>query len=196
MKTLFTLLTLFLTFNSFGQDLSEEQLTREPKYSENSEIEVISPDTTGLFYVGQKLAGIFVNGTFIGSQEAVSFINSDKIEAITVEKGEFEMNGTKYFGKILITMTSDYDPRFFNLEELSAKYLTPDDNPVIYQIDSVIIDDPNNEILMDENFILKIELKKVKTSGKHTEINLIRLTTKTPENIKKANETLIKSTEE
>ncbi len=190
------MLTLFLTFNSFGQDLSEEKLTDKPKYSENSEIEVISPDNTGLFYVGQKLAGIFVNDTFIGSQEAVSFINSDKIEAIAIEKGEFEMNGTKYYGKIFITMKPDYDPAFLTLEELSAKYLTLDNNPVIYQIDTTIIDDPNNQILMDENFILKMELKKVKTSGKHTEINLIRLTTKTPENIKKANETLIKSTEE
>ncbi|MFI8380576.1 hypothetical protein [Leeuwenhoekiella sp. NPDC079379] len=195
MKTIFTFLMFFLTFNSFCQEISGKKSTDKPNYSENSEVKVFYSDNLNKFHSDQKPAGIFVNDKFVGAQEIMSFINSDKIESLKIEKEKFEMDGTEYSGKIFIKMKSDYNPNFIILEELSAKYLELNKNPRIYQIDEKIIDNSKNGILIDENFILKIVVNRVKTSKKNSEINLIRLLTKTPENIKKANEIRIRGIE-
>ena len=102
------------------------------------------------------------------------------------------MNGTEYYGKIYIKMKSDYNPKFLTLKKLSEKYLMLNEIPIIYQIDEKVVEKSSNEILVDENFILKIVVEKINTSENNTEINLIRLITKTTENIKKANEIRIK----
>ncbi|MBW2963108.1 hypothetical protein [Mesonia aestuariivivens] len=195
MKTIFTVLMLFLTFNSFCQELSGQKSINKPSYSENSELKVFYSDKSSEFHSEQKPAAIFVNDKFVGSQEMLNFINQDKIETINIEKEIFEINGTEFYGKIYIKMKPDYNLKFLTLEELSAKYLELIENPIIYQIDEKVIKNRKNKILVDENFILKIVVENVKTSEKNTEINLIRLVTKTPENIKKANEIRIRGIE-
>jgi hypothetical protein len=195
MKTIFTVLMLFLTFNSFCQELSGIKLINKPSYSENSELKVFYSDKSSEFHSDQKKAGIFVNDKFVGSQEVLNFINQDTIETIKIEKEKFEMNGTEYYGKIYIKMKSDYNPKFLTLKKLSEKYLELNENPIIYQIDEKVVEKSSNEILVDENFILKIVVEKINTSENNTEINLIRLITKTTENIKKVNEIRIKGIE-
>ncbi|AUC15913.1 hypothetical protein BTO06_12460 [Tenacibaculum sp. SZ-18] len=184
-----------MTFNSFCQEISGKKTTDNLNYSENSKIKVFYSDKSNKFHSNQKPVSIFVNKKFIGSWEVLNFINSGKIESSKIEKEKFEMNGTEYYGKIFIRMKSDYNPKFLKLEELSTKYLDLNENPIIYQIDEKVIESIKTEILVDENFILKIVVEKVKTSEKNTEINLIRLITKTPENIKKANEIQIRGIE-
>ena len=195
MKTILTFLILFLTFNSFCQEISGKKSTDKPNYSKSSELKVFYSDNSNEFHSDQKPAGIFVNEKLIGSQEVLNFINQDKIETIKIEKEKFEMSGTEYYGKIFIKMNSNYNPNFLTLEKISTKYLKLNKNPIIYQIDEKVIENNRNDILVDENFILKILVEKVKTSEKNTEINLIRLITKTPENIKKANEIQIRGIE-
>jgi hypothetical protein len=70
-----------------------------------------------------------------------------------------------------------------------------DNYPVVFQINENVISQDYTEYLVDENFILKIILNKIKTTEKGTEINLIKLITKTPENIKKANQIIIRGKE-
>ena len=195
MKTTFTLLILFLTFHSFCQEISGKKSTDNPNYSENSEIKVIYSDKSNQFHSDQKPAGIFVNDKFFGSQEALNFINQDKIETIDIERENFKINNTEYYGKIFIKMKSDYNPKFLTLKKLTEKYLKLNENPIIYQIDEKVIENSKNDFLVDENFILKIVVEKITTSENNTEINLIRLITKTPENIKKSNEIRIKGIE-
>ena len=132
MKTIFTVLMLFLTFNSFCQELSGIKLINKPSYSENSELKVFYSDKSSEFHSDQKKAGIFVNDKFVGSQEVLNFINQDTIETIKIEKEKFEMNGTEYYGKIYIKMKSDYNPKFLKLKKLSEKYLELNENPIIY----------------------------------------------------------------
>jgi len=193
-KNIFVLILLFVTFNSFSQNIIGKKSTAKPNYSENSEIKVVYNDSSNTLHSKNKPVGFFVNGIFL-NKNLISTINPDKIEKMTVEKESFEKNGKEYFGKILIKMKSDYKPNFISLKELTSKYLTLDTNPIIFQIDENVINQDYNEYSVDENFILKIELNKIKTSEKDTEINLIKLITKTPENIKKANEIRIKGTE-
>jgi len=92
-------------------------------------------------------------------------------------------------------MKSEYNPNFMTLKEIATKYLSLDTNPIIFQINENVINQDYNEYLLDENFVLKIELNKIKTSDKNGEINLIKLITKTSENIKNANIIRIRGTE-
>ncbi len=193
-KKTFILILFCLTFNSFSQNITGKKSTSKPNYSENSEIKVVYNDSLNKLHSKNKPVGIFVNGIFL-NENFISTINPDKIETLKVEKENFDKNGKEYFGKILIELKSDYKPNFISLKELTSKYLTLNKNPIIFQIDENVINQDYYEYLVDENFILKIELKKIKTSEKNTEINLIRLITKTPENIKKANTIRIKGIE-
>ena len=194
-KNIFTLIILFVTFNSFSQNIiGKKSNAKQPNYSENSEIKVIYKDSLTKFHSKNKPVGIFVNGIFI-NENLISTINPDKIDTVKIEKESFEKNGKKYFGKILLEMKSNYNPTFISLKKLTSKYLTLNTSPIIFQIDENIINEDYNEYLVDENFILKIILNKIKTTEKETEINLIKLITKTPENIKKANQIIIRGTE-
>ena len=193
-KNIFALILLFVTFNSFSQNINGKKFTEKSNYSENSEIKVIYNDSLKTLHSKNKPVGIFVNGVFL-NENLISAINPNKIETMKVEKDSFEKNGKEYFGKIIIELKSDYKPNFISLKELASKYLTLDTNPIIFQIDENVINQDYNEYSVDESFILKIELNKIKTSKKGTEINLVKLIMKTPENIKKANEIRIKGTE-
>lgn len=193
-KNIFALIVLFVTFNSFSQNTNGKKTTEKPNYSENSEIKVIYNDSLKTLHSKNKPVGIFVNGIFL-NENLISAINPNKIETMKVEKDSFEINGKKYSSKIIIELQSNYKPNFISLKELTSKYLTLDTKPIIFQIDENVINQDYNEYVVDENFILKIKLNKIKTSEKGTEINLVTLITKTPENIKKANEIHIKGTE-
>lgn len=194
-KIIFALILLFVTFNSFSQDIIGKKSTSKPNYSENSEIKVIYKDSLKKFHSKTKPAGIFVNGIFIGDESVLNAINSEKIESLNIEKENFEKNGKEYYGKILVKMKTEYIPKFISIKELSKKYLNLDKKPTVFQINEDVISEDLNEYLVDENFILKIIVNKIETSEKNAEINLIKLITKTTENIKKANVIRIKGTE-
>lgn len=194
-KKTFILILLCLTFNSFSQNITGKKSTTKPNYSENSEIKVINNNSSNKLHSKKKPAGIFINGTFIGNESVLTAINSEKIESLNIEKENFEENGKEYYGKILVKMKSEYIPKFITLKELVAKYLNLETKPIVFQINENVISQDYNEYLVDENFILKIEFNKIKTSEEETEINLIKLTTRTTENIKKANEIRIKGIE-
>jgi|TARA_B110000908_G_scaffold170028_1_gene228493 hypothetical protein len=186
-KNILSLIILFVTFNSFSQDIIGKKSTTKPYYSENSEIKVIYKDSLDKFHSKNKPAGVFVNGIFIGNQGVLNVINSDKIESLNIEKEYYEKNGKEYYGKILVKMKPEYIPKFITAKDLITKYLDLDTNPIIFQINENVTNQYTNENLIDENFILKIELTKIKTSEKDTELNLIKIITKTTENIKEAN---------
>ena len=195
MKNIIIVILLFITSLSFGQTIQGVRINNKSNYSENSEIKVVYNDNSNELHPEKKPVGIFVNGTFIGKQPILNTINSEKIESLKVKKENFKKNGKEYYGKILVEMKSEYVPKFLTLKELITKYLDLNTNPIVFQINEKVINQDYNKYLVDEKFILKIVLTKIKTSEKDTEINLIKLITKTTENIKKANEIRIKGTE-
>lgn len=193
-KNIFAIILLLLTFNSFSQNIIGKKSTKKPNYSENSEIKVLY----NKFQTNQsnKNSGaVFINGIFVGGQNVLNVFNSNKIESIKIKKENFEKEGKLYYGKVLIETKNGYVPEFVTLKALTEKYIMLSTNPIIFQINDNVISQDYKEYLVDENFILKIVLNKIKTTEKETEINLIKLITRTPENIKKANQIIIRGTE-
>ena len=95
-KNILAIILLFVTFNSFSQDIIGKKSTAKPNYSENSEIKVIYKDSLNKFHSKKKPAGIFVNEIFIGDESVLNAINSEKIESLNIEKKNFEKNGKEY----------------------------------------------------------------------------------------------------
>lgn len=191
MKNITTIFLIFITSFSFGQ--KKENI--KTNYSKKSEVRVIYSEDLGKFDHESKPVAVFVNEIFIGNKSALETINKEKIKSLSVEKKSFKINGEKYYGKIMVKMKSEYIPKFLTLKDLIKKHLDLNKTPIAFQINENVINQNYTELLVDENFILKIILKKIKTSEKEIEINLIKLVTKTKENIEKANLIHIKGTE-
>lgn len=184
-----------MTFISFSQTHADKSSTTNSEFSLNSELVIIHNDTLNTFHSEKTPCGIFVNGIFIGDKRVLNVMNPDIIESIKIEKEKFEKNGKEYYGKLLIETKSEYTPKFITLKELIKTHVELDENPIIFQINENIIHQDYNEYVVDENFILKIVVDQIKTSKKEVTIHLIKLITKTPENIKKENEIRIKERE-
>lgn len=62
---------------------------------------------------------------------------------------------------------------------------------LVFQIDDKVVDQDYTDYIIDENFILKIVKSKIK-SPNSTDIALIKIITKTDENIEMANQVIIR----
>jgi len=193
MRNIVMILMFGISMNLFSQEISGTKIKETLKYSEDSEIKVIDKNSQ-LNQHNDNNPAYFVNGIQVGDKTAMT-LNPNKIESINVEKENFELNEKKYYGKINIQTKKNYKPNFITLEKLAEKYLSAETNPMIFQIDDAIIDQNENEYLVDENYILKIELTKIKNPKLNSDVNFIKLVTKTPENIKKANQIMIRGNE-
>ena len=187
------ILVFGISMNLFSQEINGIRVKETSKYTEDSEIKVIDRNSLSNQQNGKNPA-YFVNGMLVGDKTVLT-LNPNKIESVNVEKENLELNGKKYFGKINITTKENYKPNFITLEKLAEKYLSTETNPKIFQIDDTIIDQNENEYLVDENYILKIELTKIKNPKLNSDINFIKLVTKTPENIKNVNQIMIRGNE-
>ncbi len=185
MREITTILLMFIALFSFGQNNNNKTV----KYSENSPVKVFYSDS--LKVLNNKMPALYINGAFVGGSffEAV---NISKIEEMHIEKEYFTKDGIDYYGKIFIKMKPEYNPVLISFSELVKKYLKLDNNPIIFQINEKVISENWRNSLIDEKDILKIIVTKVKTSERNVMVNLIKLITKTPENIEKENEIRIR----
>lgn len=187
MKNTFSIvILLFLSVISFGQEVSGVTVNKNTTdNSEDSDIYVryIKP-TSDI----KNNAAIYINGEFFkDNYTLLKTVNPNKIEAVNIEKGEITINEIKYSGKILITLKPDYKPSINTLNNILAKHLNLDDNPIVLKIDNTYVNQDFNTYLVDEKYILQIDISKVNTSVGE-KINLINLITKSDKNIEKANQ--------
>ncbi|MGB1269171.1 MAG: TonB-dependent receptor plug domain-containing protein [Flavobacteriaceae bacterium] len=181
-----SILLIFISATSFCQEISGVTVNKNTtKYSEDSDIRIRHLQPTNDI---KNDVAVLINGDFLkNGYTLLKTINPNKIEAVNIEKGEITINEIKYFGKLLITLKPDYKPSVITLNNLIAKHLTLDDNPVILKIDNTYINQNFNEYIVDENYILQIDVTTVNTSKNDT-INLIYIITKSAKNIENANQ--------
>lgn len=172
---------------AFVNQIYSQNENNNIKYSLDSDITVYQyKDNLKKSKVAYYLNGVFIN------EEILKGINPDLIESVNVEKGTFDINGEKFYGKILLKTKNTYKPELVSINQLIEKYLDIDDKPVIIQVDDTIINKEYSQYKIDEKFVLKIIVEEVITSDKDLKLNLVKIITKTPENIKEANTIMIK----
>lgn len=199
MKKILILLFIMATLNGYAQSKKDNK-TKEnllaPQEMENSR------DTTfQVEYVhesnktGNKLpTAFFVNGEFLNP-----FISLDprQIENIEVFKRDTLIEGKKYYGLIFIkakNYNSNDVARPITLNDLKDQYTNLKNKPAIFTIDGKIINADYDHYKIDKNTILKIIVEKFVGAGAYKELWLVKVLTKTEENIKKSRQIMIRGT--
>jgi tRNA A37 threonylcarbamoyladenosine modification protein TsaB len=133
----------------------------------------------------------FINGQHIKSS-TIRTLDPNLIKEMNVEKDSVELNGNNYYGKIYITTKNNYQPKLISLNKLQKKYTTTSNNPIVFLLDNEIIDEDYDNFLIDENYILKIEVTDLANSKEKLNITLVKLFTRSRENIEKENKIYIR----
>ncbi|MBV4357593.1 hypothetical protein [Pinibacter aurantiacus] len=138
-----------------------------------------------------KQPAYYLNGQFIGS--SLQSINIKMIENITVLKEIDSVNGVQYNGKILITTKANYVPKLISLNEFKFKYTNIADKSVLFMIDGGIVNADYDKYLVDENNVFHVFVDEVNNPKEKLRLVVVKLLTKTDENIKNYNEVRIRS---
>jgi hypothetical protein len=189
MKKFIIILVLILTANVFGQKKTEKSKEVKPENSQAiSEQDTVIKVVHVIKFKGAKKPAYLLNGQLV-NQNVLKFLDPNKIENVKVEKEDIEIGNTKYAGKIIIETKNNYKPNLISLNELRKKYTTvQDDDLTVFQIDNEIVDSDYQTYLIDKNYILKISVNKLETPN----LTVIKVSSKSEENIKKSNEIIIR----
>ena len=137
----------------------------------------------------------YLNGQVI-DQQVLSTIDPSKIEEVKVDKRIVEFNEILYGGIIYVITSEDYSPKLISLNNLRAKYLNmPDSISTLFLLDGEVVNMDYDEFVVDENYILKIEAQVVDNSKEDLDIVVIKLITRSKENLEEANTIRIRGVE-
>ena len=136
----------------------------------------------------------YINGK-LSSHSILKTIDPQSIDSIHIEKNKIETGNKKYYGQIYITMKKEYAPKLISLTDLAQKYTNLKNGITIFMIDNDIIKEDYNQCLVDEKNILKIIVDTVEAGNEKSNINIVRLLTKSKENIEKSKEIRIRGLE-
>jgi molybdopterin converting factor small subunit len=194
MKKFYILLFAFAATNSFGQTTN----SNTPGIAADTKNTSVMDSTLKVVYAEKKdtiqtpayfLNYKFVNQTFFGT------LNPKLIESLTVVKANVQIDKVQYYGQIHIKTKDNYNPKIISLTDLKEKYTNLKDKPVLFMIDGIIINADYDNFVVDENNLLKIIVDKLQNAKESIDLGLIKLLTKSDENLKKANEIILRGTE-
>jgi len=188
MKVILILALTLLTLNLHGQIQKGKVIGMKIKeksiYSENDTIPVVINVKN---IENQNTVLWILNGEPISEQVAHT-INPNVIEELEVKKGSGELNKGDQKSKIYITTKENYNPKLISLNELKEKYLSlKDKTSTLFMLDERVITSDYDEFKVDEKYILKIEVQPVKNRKEMLDMYVIKLITRTKENLAKAN---------
>ncbi|WP_040281299.1 hypothetical protein [Psychroserpens damuponensis] len=186
------LFLVFLTTSLFGQTgekLIESHKAERIVYSDSSKLKVY--DNRGKHIIEDTKVAIYVNGNFLNAS-ILKTLNPNKIKSLSVEKDSITIGDDSYLGKILIKLVDDYEPKFMALKKFISNHFVLNDLPQVFQLNETILNVNSQDFLIDEQFIMMVSVEEIITSEENLSINLIKLITKTEDNIKKGNTIIIK----
>lgn len=140
-------------------------------------------------------SAIFFNEVLV-SELFLKCVKPEDIDSINVQKDSIRINDENYYGIIKLFSNSDYKPKIISLKELLLKYTTLDADPDLILFEDEIISKRFDEIFIDEKFILKIIVQEVKTNNRNEKLTVIKLISRTKENVEEANKIYIGDIEE
>ena len=190
MRLILILMISILTLPVNGQTESEMQKDATISLTTLSgNKKAVSDTTLSVEYVkteniGQ-LPAYYINGK-LSNPTLLRTMDLKLIESIDVEKREIK--GKRDNGQIHLKMKKEYHPQLISLNDLKAKYTNLTKSATIFMIDNDIIKDDYDQYLVDEKFILKIIVDTVESEKEKLNVAIVRLLTKTKENIEKSKE--------
>lgn len=192
MKKIFFIVILLLAINTFGQKLTGKvpglTITNQGTVTENDTIiKVIYKNKIE----NKKDPAYFINGKLV-NKSFLGIINPKQIATVKVEKEDIEIEGVKYFGKLIIETKNNYNLKLISLNNLKLKYTSLKENSTIFIVDNVIINEDYNGFMVDENYILKITIGNFENKNENLKLNIIEIFTRSDKNIEDANTMIIR----
>lgn len=178
MKNIFAFTFLLLASNTYGQTIIND-----------STIKVIYANKLH----NEKNPAWFINGIYVSN--AVTTLNPQMIDNINLINKDSTIDGTKYYGQIYIKTKSEYNLKLITLTSLKEKYTNLENQPVVFMIDGNIVNGDYDKFVVDENYILQIIIDNIKNEKENIDLKIVKLLTKSEENIKKSNEIRIRGNE-
>lgn len=136
---------------------------------------------------------IFINGKHF-NQTVSEIINPQKIDSISVLKEEIIIEDMRFYGQVYISLHPFYEPQFISLSELREKCDIQKNIGAIFMLNDAFISSDYNTFQVDEKYILKIEVERIKNKQENVDVNIIRLITKSEANLEKEKEIFIRGT--
>jgi hypothetical protein len=195
MRQILIIIIAFFTLNANGQIKNFKVPLVE---STNSQFVTQNDTVLKVLYVNpnesERSPAYYLNGQFV-NETILKTLNPKAIGNIRVERQEIKVETQKYYGQIFINTKGDYVPILVSLNNLKSKYTNLKNTPTIFMIDNEIINGDYDKCLVDENYLLRISIKKIENRKEKLYFNLIQILTKTEENIKKSKEIRIRGLE-
>src|SRR5690606_30316487 len=134
---------------------------------------------------------LIINGELIPHFD-IATLDINVLGTFNVKKTDTVINGHTYNASILITTKDGYTPDYITLNDLKRKYTDVKTGPVIFMINDRTINENYDKVTVDEKYIQKIAISTIQNPEEDINVNLIRLTPGTKENIKKSEESMIR----
>ena len=195
----FSISTLILVFIAGIGTLSAQKIdkisgvTITTQYDIKDSIPVVQyldKTKTANTWVGKQPV-FFINGTKV-EENLLTTVNPNQIESIQVIKDSLTLKTKSPNGEVHIKLKEEYNPNFISLNELKERYVDAKYQSTLFMVDDKIIEGDYDSYLIDEKFIMKIEVQFILNEKERLGVNIIKLITRTEENIDKANVLLLR----
>ncbi len=186
MTKTFVLAFALIAINAFGQ-------------SSNKTLDSLLHDTTlKVIYTNEEnqpqKPAYFLNGQLV-NQITLTTLNPEQIDSIHFFKKNIKVDGNRYYGEFYIKTKSGYNPKLISLTNLKEKYTNLGNKTAVFMIDGNFVNGDFDKCLVDENYLLRIIVDHVTNIKEQLDLAVIKLLTKSEENIKSVNEIHIRGKE-
>jgi len=194
MKSLLVLVIAIWSSNTFGQTpankISGLIIDTTNQLGSDTNLKVVYANEVGQL----NKSAFFINGKFV-NETLLGTLNPSQIESINIVKDSIQIDNIRYHGQILIKTKSSYTLKLISLTDLKDKYTNLKSKAVVFMIDGNIINADYDKYMVDESYLLTIIVDKIENTQENIDLGLIKLLTKSDENIKKSKEIRIRGTE-
>jgi len=132
-----------------------------------------------------KPAAFFINGKFV-NETLIRTLNPTQIERINVVSNSIQIDSIIYYGSIQIETKINYTIKPISLTDLKNKYTNIKSKSVVFMIDGSIINGDYEKYMVDESNLLTIIVDKIENTKENIHLGLIKILTKSEENIKRS----------
>ena len=152
-KDILLTLLILVKISSNAQDIENSNSINNELNSNHSEMVIEYKRNKNSFN-----PALFINDFHYKNQNVLNGINPDIIESVSVER-HFELSEKLYYGKIDIKTKSTVEYDFIALKDFTKKYLNLDNNPTVYQLDNMVLE--NDNLVIEKNYILSVKISKI-----------------------------------
>ena len=110
-------------------------------------------------------------------------------------RDNIQIDSVQYYGQVHIKTKSSCILKLISLTDLKDKYTNLKNKPVVFMIDGNIVNADYDKYIVDESYLLTIIVDKIENTKEKIDLGLIKLLTKSDENIKKSKEIKIRGTD-